>query len=82
MWELTKRISLRTLSVLSKVEPEPDLSTGSDQKVPAPVLQLKFKYLSENLTKIENILTCWSVAQVNSNKKKTGGKIPRWTVPS
>ena len=38
MWELTKRISLRTLSVLSKVEPEPDLHTGSgfDQKVPAP----------------------------------------------
>ena len=36
MWELTKRISLRTSSVLSKVEPEPDLNTGSDQKVPAP----------------------------------------------
>ena len=38
MWELTKRISLRTSSVLSKVEPEPDLYTGSgsDQKVPAP----------------------------------------------
>ena len=38
MWELTKRISLRTSSVLSKVEPEPDLYTGSgsDHKVPAP----------------------------------------------
>ena len=38
MWELTKRISLRILSVLSKVEPKPDLYTGSgsDQKVPAP----------------------------------------------
>ena len=36
MWDLTKRKSLRTTSVLSKVEPEPDLSTGSDQKVPAP----------------------------------------------
>ena len=37
MWELTKRISLRISSVLSKVEPEPDLNTGygSDQKVPA-----------------------------------------------
>ena len=39
MWELTKRISLRILSVLSKVEPEPDLYTGSDQKVPAPAPQ-------------------------------------------
>ena len=38
MWELTKRISLRTSFVLSKVETEPDLKTGSgsDQKVPAP----------------------------------------------
>ena len=38
MWELTKRISLRILSDLSKVEPEPDPYTGSysDQKVPAP----------------------------------------------
>ena len=38
VWKLTKRISLRTSSVLSKVEPEPDLYTGSgsDQKVPAP----------------------------------------------
>ena len=35
MWELTKRISLRISSVLSKVEPEP----GDDQKVPAPALQ-------------------------------------------
>ena len=26
--------------------------------------QLKFKYLSENLTKIKNNLTCWSVAQI------------------
>ena len=34
MWELTKRIFLRTSSVLSKVEP--DLYTGSDQKVLAP----------------------------------------------
>ena len=29
MWKLTKSISLRILSVLSKVEPEPDLFTGS-----------------------------------------------------
>ena len=38
MWELTKRISLRISSVLSKVEPEPEpdlyTSPGSDQKVP------------------------------------------------
>ena len=41
MWELTKRMSLRTSSVLSKVEPEPDLLTGSgsDQKVPTPAPQ-------------------------------------------
>ena len=36
MWELTKRISLRISSVLSEMEPEPDLYTGSDQKIPAP----------------------------------------------
>ena len=36
MWELSKRISLRSSSVLSKVEPEPDLYTGSDQNAPAP----------------------------------------------
>ena len=36
MWELTKRILLRISSVLSKVEPEPDLCSGSDKKVPAP----------------------------------------------
>ena len=28
---------------------------------------LKFEYLSENQTKIENILTHWSVAQADSN---------------
>ena len=28
---------------------------------------LKFEYLSENQTKIENILTHWSVAQAGSN---------------
>ena len=38
MWELAKRISLRTSSVLSKVEPEPDLNTGSDQKVPVATI--------------------------------------------
>ena len=36
MLEPTKRISFRISSVLSKVEPEPDIHTGSDQKVPAP----------------------------------------------
>ena len=36
MLERTERISFRIFSVLSKVEPEPDLHTGSDQKVPAP----------------------------------------------
>ena len=41
MCELTKRISLKISSVLSKVDPEPDLCTGSgsDQKVPAPAPQ-------------------------------------------
>ena len=34
MLEQTERILLRVSSVLSKVEP--DLHTGSDQKVPAP----------------------------------------------
>ena len=36
MWELTKRILLRISSVLSQGEPEPDLYSGSDKKVPAP----------------------------------------------
>ena len=41
MLEQTKRISFRISSVLSKVEPEPDLHTGSgsNQKVPAPAPQ-------------------------------------------
>ena len=43
MWELTKRITLRILSVLSKVEPEPDLYTGSDQKVPAPTKKYRLR---------------------------------------
>ena len=38
MIEQTKRISFRISFVLSKVEPEPDVHTGSgsDQKVPSP----------------------------------------------
>ena len=36
MLEQTKRISFGISSVLYKVEPEPDLYTGSGQKVPAP----------------------------------------------
>ena len=36
MLKRTERISFRISSVLSKVEPEPDLHTSSDQKVPAP----------------------------------------------
>ena len=43
MLKRTERISFRISSVLSKVEPEleqePDLHTGSDQKVPAPAPQ-------------------------------------------
>ena len=34
----------------------------------------KFEYLGENETRIEVILTHWSV-------KKTGGRKSRWTVP-
>ena len=36
MLEQTKIISFSISSVLSKVESEPDLHTGSGQKVPAP----------------------------------------------
>ena len=44
MWEQMKRISLRISSVLSMVEPEPDLCTGSGsekkyQLRPAPAPQ-------------------------------------------
>ena len=42
----------------------------------------KYEYLGEILTKIENILIQWSVAQAGSNdEKKTGGRKSRWTVP-
>ena len=34
---------------------------------------LKFEYLSENETKIENILTHWSVAQAGSNDENNWG---------
>ena len=46
MLEQTKRISFRISSVLSKVEPEPDLHTGSgsNQKVPAPAPQHCLQY--------------------------------------
>ena len=54
MWELIKRISLRTWSVLSKVEPEPDLYTGSDQKVPAPTK----KYRLRNTAPVPMYLYC------------------------
>ena len=32
-------------------------------------------------TEIENVLTCWSVAQAGSNYEKNGGPKSRWTVP-
>ena len=36
----------------------------------------KYEYLGENETKIENVLTCWSVAQIGSNDDtKWGSKI-------
>ena len=41
----------------------------------------KYEYLGENETKIENVLTCWSVAQAGSNDEKNGGPKSRWTVP-
>ena len=41
----------------------------------------KYKYLCKNETKIENVLTCWLVAQVSSNDEKNGGQNSRWTVP-
>ena len=36
--------------------------------------------MSENQTKIENILTHWSVAQAGSNDEKNGGRKSCWTV--
>ena len=49
MLEQTKRISFRISSVLSKVEPEPDLptGTGSDQNVPALALQDCRRYIGD-----------------------------------
>ena len=41
----------------------------------------KYEYLGENETKIENVLTCWSVAQVGSNDEKNGGPKSHWNVP-
>ena len=39
MWEWTKRVSFSIFSVLSNMESEQDLHTGSDQKVAAPAPQ-------------------------------------------
>ena len=39
---------------------------------------LKFEDLSENLTKLENIVIHWSVA--TSNEEKTEGRKYRWAV--
>ena len=46
----------------------------------APGRFRKILKLREILTKIENILTHWSVAQAGSNKEKYGGRKSRWTV--
>ena len=45
--------------------------------------QSKFEQLSEILTKVENILTHWSVAQTCAvlNDEKNGGRKSLWTVP-
>ena len=43
MWELTKRISLRTSAVLSKVEPDPDLYT-----TPAPTKKYRLRNTGQN----------------------------------
>ena len=43
---------------------------------------LKYKYLGENKTEFENILTHWSEAEAGSNDEKTRGPKSRWTVPS
>ena len=36
--------------------------------------------ISRKTTKIENILTHWSVARAGSNDEKTRGRKSRWTV--
>ena len=41
----------------------------------------KFEYLSKNLSKIENILTHWSLTKGGSKDEKTGCRESRWTVP-
>ena len=43
--------------------------------------QSKFEQLSEILTKVENILTHWSVAQAGLNDEQNGGRASGWTVP-
>ena len=52
MWELTKRISLRTSAVLSKVER--NLHTDSDQKLPAP----------EHSLEIYDLFKVWNVVDL------------------
>ena len=41
----------------------------------------KIQIFSENLTKIQNILTCWSVAHIDLNYEKMAGRKSRLTVP-
>ena len=48
MWELTKRISLRISSVLSKVEPEPGAGAGPLHRTFTPASALTKKYRLRN----------------------------------
>ena len=54
-----------------------DVSPGYDTRGVAE----KYEYLGKNETKIEIVLTCWSVAQAGLNDEKNGGLKSRWTVP-
>ena len=51
MFEQTKRIAFRICSVSSKVKPEPDLHTGSDQKEPTPAPQHCWRQASALIVK-------------------------------
>ena len=72
------------------MEPEPDLYTSSDQKVPAPT-----GFGSATLLAWQNYCRGWGggeaelevdeqwglIAQIGSNYEKSGGRKSHWTVP-
>ena len=57
------------------------LWSNDSQGCDTPGRFIKIRISQQILTKIENILTHWSVTQAGSKDEKEGGPKFRWTVP-